>query len=369
MKKQEKKPLYQQIAQDLKAKILQGDMKPDEPVPTQIELSKSYNISEITSRRALSELVQEDLIYRVRGKGTFVKRRAVQDEAADGAGAVRRIYCIYYNVELSFFMHKFYSDLLIGLQAECEQNGIAFYTHKLDRDLELPKDEHAGFVLITPAEIPIDKLRSWREENRRLVTVHFYYPHLNIPYVIMDNLTGGYLATEHLLSLGHRRIGIILTAYAQNHLNQEFSLRLEGYRLALSQHGILFDPDLVCIVEGKEELEEMGAQGFHQLMELEQPPTAIFATSDYKAHGAIRAAGARGLAIPGDISIVGYDDILISRFSNPGLTTVNQNTELLGKRATKLLLSEWREDGSGNIKDEIVPKLVVRHSTGPLIAP
>ncbi|WP_139993456.1 GntR family transcriptional regulator [Paenibacillus paridis] len=366
MKKNEKDPLYQQIANELRAKIMQGKLKPNDPVPNQIELSKLYKISEITSRRALTELVQEGLIYRVRGKGTFVKERSLSGDDAHAAPSIQRIYFIYYNVDISFFKHKFYSDLLVGLQEECDTNGIEFFTYKLGPDLRLPDDANAGYVLITPAEVPLETLRAWKQEQRKIVTVHFYYPHLNIPYVIIDNLTGGYLATEHLLSLGHRRIGIILTAYSQSNLNQEFSLRLEGYRLALSQHGVEFDPSLVCIVEGKEEVEAMGVQGFNQLMDLDQPPTAIFATSDYKAHGAMQAAKDRGMEIPGDISFVGYDDILVSRFTNPGLTTVNQNTELLGKRAAKLLIFDWRDDGLGNLKDEIVPKLIIRNSTEPL---
>ncbi|REE70464.1 substrate-binding family protein [Paenibacillus taihuensis] len=213
--------------------------------------------------------------------------------------------------------------------------------------------------------ISIDQLRSWKDAGLRMVLAHFFFPQLNIPYVIVDNLTGGYLATEHLVSLGHRRIGIIVTGNSLIDINQEFSLRLQGYKLALTQHGIAFDESLVSVMAGNEELEEMGYEGTKQLLALPDKPTAIFATSDYKAFGAIRAGKEQGIAIPGQLSIVGYDNVVQSRYTSPALTTVNQNTERMGKRAVELLLRPWSEKDMQEhwVKEEIVPKLLVRNST------
>ncbi|RUS46682.1 substrate-binding domain-containing protein [Cohnella sp. AR92] len=360
--KMDKTPMYQYIMNDIKQKIESGELKPHDPLPTQIDLAKEYNTSEITSRRALSDLVQEGYVYRIRGKGSFI-----QENPTAGAGSkpIRTIYFAHRN-QLDSFDHPFFNDMFEGIKETCEENGVEFHLWNIGSDYVLPDDPNAGIILLTTKDdFDLSRLTAWQQENRRIATVHFYYPHLGIPYVIVDNLTGGYLATQHLLSLGHKRIGVILTGDSILDVNQEFSLRLQGYRLALSQHQIAFDPELVAFMSGGKERLEMGAEGFGRLMKLEQPPTAIFATSDYKAFGAMEAAREMGLKVPEEISIMGYDDIKVSKYTYPALSTVNQNTKKLGQRAAEILLFEMKGDQVQLIKDEIVPTLVQRDSTGP----
>lgn len=368
MTRNEQRPLYRIIADDIKEKILQGEMRADDPIPTQIELAKIYQASEITTRRALAELVDEGLIYRIRGKGTFVKNRSLAPNHKSSVPKVKQIYFLYQELPLRIFHHPFYSELLQGLSDLCRENGIPLHLWDIGADHVLPDEEDAGYVVLPiklqPEQIHADRLAQWKREGKRIVTVQFHYPQLKIPYVISDNLTGGFVATQHLLSLEHRRVGIILTGKSLMDVNQEFSLRLQGYRLALSQHQVEFDPDLVCIIEGAEETEMMGYRGFKQLMSLKEPPTAIFATSDYKAAGVMQAARDLRLEVPGDISVIGYDDVLTSELLYPGLTTVNQHTYQVGRRAGELLIFEWNDgDQAELLKDEIVPTLIVRGST------
>ncbi|THF77974.1 GntR family transcriptional regulator [Cohnella fermenti] len=359
--KLDKTPMYQYIMNDIKQKIESGELKPHDPLPTQIDLAKEYNTSEITSRRALSDLVQEGYVYRIRGKGSFIQE---SPSAGVGAKPIRTIYFAHKEL-LESFDHPFFGDMFDGIKLTCEENGVDFHLWNVGADYELPDDPDAGIILLTTKEdFDLSRLTAWQQENRRLVTVHFYYPHLGIPYVIVDNLTGGYLATQHLLSLGHKRIGVIITGDSIMDVNQEFSLRLQGYRLALSQHQIAFDPELVAFMSGGKERLEMGAEGFRQLMKLEQPPTAIFATSDYKAFGAMEAARDMGLNVPEEISIMGYDDIKVSKYTYPSLSTVNQNTKKLGQRAAEILLFELKAGHNQLLKDEIVPTLIPRDSTG-----
>lgn len=360
--KTDKTPMYQYIMNDIKQKIESGELKPHDPLPTQIDLAKEYNTSEITSRRALSDLVQEGYVYRIRGKGSFIQENPT---AGSGSRPIRTIYFAHRN-QIDSFDHPFFGDMFDGIKEVCEENGIDFHLWNIGGNYELPDDPQAGIVLLTTKEdFDLSRLSAWQQENRRIVTVHFYYPHLGIPYVIVDNLTGGYLATQHLLSLGHKRIGVILTGDSLMDINQEFSLRLQGYRLALSQHQIAFDPELVAFMSGGKERLEMGAEGFRRLMKLDNPPTAIFATSDYKAIGAMEAAGEMGLKVPEEISVMGYDDFKVSKYTYPSLSTVNQNTKKLGQRAAEILLFELKEGQSQILKDEIVPTLVQRNSTGP----
>lgn len=358
--------LYQQIYKDIKTKILSGELRPNDPIATQIELAKQYNVSEVTSKRALKELAEEGLVDRFRRKGTFVKDRSekLPDKIIPASIDLKRIYLVNHpSVKMSTFSHPFFAHLIEGIEEACNEQGVEFEIWDVGPKYQLPDDDEAGFILFTH-EIYLETLEKWKKENRRLVNIHISFPHLQIPYIIVDNLTGGYLATQHLLSLKHRRIGIILTGDAKLELNQEFSLRLQGYKLALSQYRIESDPNLVCIITGQEELEEMGYVACSQLLDLKDPPTAIFATSDYKAFGAIRAVQDRGLRVPEDISIIGYDNFLVGQYKHPTLTTINQNTDKLGIRAVKMLLYEWHNDPSkGILKDEIVPTLVIRNST------
>ena len=194
-----------------------------------------------------------------------------------------------------------------------------------------------------------------------MILVHFYFPQLQIPYVVVDNTSGGYLATEHLLSLGHRRIGIIVTGHSRYEMNQEFSFRLQGYQLAHSQHDLRVDEQLVSVMNAQEEYVESGYLGARQLLALPDPPTAIFATSDYKALGVMRAAMELGLRIPEDLAIVGYDNVVYGQYCNPTLTTIDQNTTEVGDAAARMLLSETV--GPQQAKAEILPQLIVRESS------
>jgi DNA-binding LacI/PurR family transcriptional regulator len=313
----------------------------------------------------LFELVNDGYIYRVRGKGTFVREGDTEPERREN---VRDVYFVYHDLSVDALNHRYWIDMLETMKEVCDENGLNFYMWAVDEKYRLPEKPGAAYVLLTPPyNFDQKTLEGWRDEGKRIVTVQFYYPHLGIPYVVADNLTGGYLATQHLLSLGHRRTGIILTGKSIVDLNQEFSLRLQGYRLALQQQNIPFDPDSVCVMDGSTESPDMGYEGFVQLYKRSgNPPTAIFATSDMKALGALKAAQDMGMDVPGDVSLIGYDDMKISAFIYPHLTTVNQNTGQIGRRAIEILLHELPNNPNVLVKDEIVPKLIVRETTRAL---
>ena len=178
--------------------------------------------------------------------------------------------------------------------------------------------------------------------------------------VSIDNWTAGYQAGKHLLSLGHRRIG-----HVRGHAAHGASAwRLAGYREGLRRAGLRYDAKLV--VDGEFSYES-GYAATNALLDLEDRPTAIFAANDDMAAGAICAICERGLSVPGDISVCGFDDTPIAHQIYPALTTVRQPTREMGRLAASELLKEVRELGSGGIVD--VPyALQLRRSTGPASA-
>ena len=194
------------------------------------------------------------------------------------------------------------------------------------------------------------------------------------PWVGADNRIGAYTAVKHLLQLGHRRIAHILgRAGYQNSVE-----RYQGYREALAEAGVSFDPALV--VQGDFTVPS-GRAGAETLFALPERPTAIFAANDDTASGVLNAAEAAGIRVPDDLALVGFDDAAPAAFMRPPLTTVSQPFFEMGKRAATLLLDavnarrepipSWYTAASRNgatdnapIREFLPTRLVVRESSG-----
>lgn len=164
-----------------------------------------------------------------------------------------------------------------------------------------------------------------------------------------DDQLGGYLATRHLLDLGHRRIGIVAGPdYATSALG-----RLAGYRQALAEAGISEEPDLIVASTFSIDSGETAARN---LLNLARPPTAIFAINDNTAIGTMSAIAQAGLSIPGDISLVGYNDIpIVSRLPVP-LTTVRVPFDRVAEVALQLLFDEGSEASVRKITPSLIPR-------------
>ena len=175
-----------------------------------------------------------------------------------------------------------------------------------------------------------------------------------------DDAAGARRATEHLTGLGHRRIGLISShAWSYN-----AAPRLDGYRTALHAAGLSFDPTLVVTGETVKHAgysEEAGAEAMERLLALDDPPTAVFAASDVQAFGAWAFARDRGIRVPRDLSIVGYDNLKVSRFLD--LTTVDQQMKTVGQRATARLLGRMASPTAEHLVEEVEAPLIVRAST------
>ncbi len=177
-----------------------------------------------------------------------------------------------------------------------------------------------------------------------------------------DDREGARLATSYLVERGHRRVGLI-TAHAWS---TNAGPRVEGYKSALDDAGIAFDPALVAAGDTTKHAgysEEAGAEAMAQLMQLGTPPTAVFAASDVQAYGAWSHARSSGLVVPRDVSIVGYDDLKLSRFLD--LTSVSQHMQDGGRMATERLLARLDGVGDPGMHVQLPLDLVERGSTAP----
>jgi LacI family transcriptional regulator len=173
--------------------------------------------------------------------------------------------------------------------------------------------------------------------------------------VMMDETAAVLELMQGLIGQGHRRIGHIKGPPSHGACHW----RHKGYKDALRKAGIAFDPDLV--VQGAFSFES-GIEAANALLDLQQPPTAIFAANDDMAAGVIRAACQRGLVVPDDVSVCGFDDTPIARHIYPALTTVRQPTSEMGKLATLELLARIRTQGGGTMV-HVEHQVLFREST------
>jgi DNA-binding LacI/PurR family transcriptional regulator len=176
-------------------------------------------------------------------------------------------------------------------------------------------------------------------------------------FVGPDDVFGGYLATEHLIGHGHRRIGYI-AGPAEWQASWD---RLDGYRRALADYGLPFDERLV---RRGDWAVESGHATTASLLDLAEPPTAIFSANDVMAAGAIDAARERGLSLPDDLALVGFDAREMSRYLRPALTTVTRPTYDLGRTAASLLVERVMKLRSGASTVSVRGRLVYRESCG-----
>jgi LacI family transcriptional regulator len=183
-------------------------------------------------------------------------------------------------------------------------------------------------------------------------------PDLHVPTIGSTNWAGGVSATEHLVALGHQRIA---------HVAGPPPLwcsraRLDGYRAGLQAAGLPVHPELV--VEGNFDFES-GFRAGRRLLDLANPPTAIFAGSDQMALGVTEALRRARLSVPDDVSVVGFDDLPIVRWSSPPLTTVSQPLVAMGRLAVHTVLRLVRGEQLESTRVELATTLVVRDSTAP----
>ncbi|HET6487484.1 MAG TPA: substrate-binding domain-containing protein, partial [Spirochaetia bacterium] len=175
-----------------------------------------------------------------------------------------------------------------------------------------------------------------------------------------DHQVGAMKAVTHLIELGHRDIAIIGGKPETRLYSPIGKDRLKGYRMAMALAGIPVRKDF--IMSGEWTSADAMASA-HRLLALKRPPTAIFATSDVQAAGVLMAARERRLSVPGDLSVVGYDNIPFAEFLS--LTTMWQRHDQLARNAANLLLEELRTGVRAQERVVLQPELVIRASSGP----
>jgi len=353
-------PLYHQLKEILKDKIEKGKFREGNLIPSEREICEIYEVSRITARQAILDLVNDGLLYREGGRGTFVASKTEKKLT------IALVALGYSNESYRTRSNTFY-DLVRGIaQTSLEKQvtvNLLFPEVYVDSNSFLQRivaKKLDGVLIKTRLNIEYQDVKMLEEANLPYVVIKRHIPGRDINCVISDDVKGAFQATKHLISLGHRRIGLITGMPDAIIIWQD---RIKGYRKALEKHNIPFDDKLIC--ENDNFLEEGGYQCMNELLGLKRGPTAVFVASDSMAIGAYKAIKKKGLKIPEDIAIVGYDDIeLASTMLDPPLTTTRTSFFEFGKKSVELLLGIINKKHFAARKVIIEPVLVIRKSCG-----
>ncbi len=256
---------------------------------------------------------------------------------------------------------EYFLEIIHGIEEIAQQEGKDIVLTTIQDEAQVDRLEHAADRLTDGVVLLLPRM------HEQYVNVFLKYA---IPFVVIDNSIqidssipsvgttnwpGGLAATQYLLSLGHQRIGII--ADETHYLMAR--ARFFGYRMALETAGIPFDPLLVR--EGNFHPED-GLEQTRVLLDLPNPPTAIFAGSDWQAAGVYRAIYERGLSVPADISVIGFDDVPSARWMTPPLTTIRQPLKEMGRTAMTILMKLIANEALETPRVELASSLIIRES-------
>ncbi len=266
----------------------------------------------------------------------------------------------------------FYHDLLKGIQKKVSAFGydmILYNVDEADKTIQFLKktlrERRVDGVLLISLKIPDEKVKRFQQTQTPIVLVDSYHP--KIDSIVVENEQGAYMATQHLIKLGHRRIGII-----DAHLRSvPAQVRLNGYKKALEENKISFEEKMLVISDVSSEedgfTQKAGYDAMSRLLKLgDERPTAVFVASDIQALGAMKVLRENKMNIPQDMAVVGFDDIEMSDYL--GLSTMRQPMYAMGKLAVERLM----ERISGDVKDvmhrSFATELIVRETCGGLIS-
>jgi DNA-binding LacI/PurR family transcriptional regulator len=214
-----------------------------------------------------------------------------------------------------------------------------------------------GFIISVSSETKVfDHFKKIQEKEMPMVVFDRITPHLKAPSVRIDNMDGGFQATEHLIEQGYKRIAILAGPKNLGISN----IRLEGYIHALNKHKIKPDNDLIIHCDFNQDYAYVATQ---ELLAGKKKPDAIFTISDRMAIGAMLAIKERGLRMPQDIGLVGFNNEPFTNLVTPRISSVDQPSFELGKIAAKLFLERVHNSDMDHVEEILKPKLCIRESS------
>lgn len=340
---------HREIARALRQEIKTGLWQAGERLPGEQDLARRFEVSYMTMRQAVTNLVQECVLVRVRGKGTFV----VADHPSHSDGRVAQPIALLVPTELQRMDPYYFPEVLEGFQDAIDAAGrrAALYSFDaVEHTGVLEPGSAVACLLIERSSLQV--VERLRDSGYRVLAVNRYVGRRSIPCVRIDDAGGVEQAVGHLVSLGHDRIGFV----AGPRTNLDAADRLRGFRSAVKRYGVRSAPE-----SGDSFTEAGGYAAAREMLSGTNRPTALVCASDLSAIGAVKAARDFGLTVPRGLSVVGFGDFSVADYVSPSLTTVKQSRRALGRAAgNALILLADGDETAGLVLDA---ELIVREST------
>lgn len=332
----EKTIKYIEIFEFYRDKILNGEMKYSEKLPTEQEIGDMFSVSRHTVRQSILELEKQGYIYREKSKGAFVEKLVKEKRRNNKMIIVITTY-------LSEYIFPF---LIKGIDEVLSKNGYDILLLSTNNDKEKESEQLKKLLeydvvgaIIEPTasalgNTNIEYYESIARNNIPYLMINAAYDKNEQSYVAIDDEKGGYKICKYLIDLGHKKIAGLFKEDDIQGIE-----RKNGYLKALEENNIEIDNTIIGRFKTFEE--EFYIDGFtRSLLSKEDRPTAIFCYNDKVAMNVIKAARELGVRIPEDLSVVGYDnDETISAALDCGITTISHPKEELGRKAAEMLLS------------------------------
>ena len=366
------KTKYYVLMEELKSDIIAGRLRPGDKLPSENELSASRHVSRHTVRKALSILAQEGFIEAEHGRGTFVSRKIRRGKSPSlpfggmdyrGSGNIAVI--------TTYLADYIFPRLIQGIDSVLTAEGYSIILKntgnsrvKESRCLEeiLEKDIDGLIVEPSKSEILCANMALYEKLDFYQIPYVFiqgYYAQMkNKPHILMDDCMGGYLVTNYLIELGHRRIlGIFKADDSQGRE------RHKGYVKALFEAGYPYDPDMVIWFH-TEDRAVKPAKVLELMLESGAAMDGIVCYNDQIALEVLKALQKKKIRVPEDISVTGYDNSFIAENGAVKLTTIAHPQEKLGAMAAELLLEKIKgvPDEESRVERILKPELIVRES-------
>lgn len=260
--------------------------------------------------------------------------------------------------------NPYFSALVKSVEEAARQHNYSLILQDTNEDPEQEREailtllaERVDGVLLTPTQKGKEAIAQLQESGLPFVLLGRRYTHLRTDYVVTDDVSGGFLATEHLIRLKRERIAIITGPLCISSAKE----RLQGYMKAFAQYGIEVDESLVVKADAITAAD--GYRTMQALLRRPPYPTAVFAYSDFVAFGVMKAIREAGLRIPQDVAVVGYDDVEFCSYLETPLSSVRIPKEELGKTAAEGLIRKLTEGAEDPLKVSLPVSLIVRTSS------
>ncbi|MCA9963046.1 MAG: LacI family DNA-binding transcriptional regulator [Anaerolineales bacterium] len=331
------------------------------------EVAKQSGLSVTTVSRALNghDDVAEETKQAVQsvadalGYVPNLSARRLKTEKADAIGLILP-------KENLRFSDPFFSDLLSGMVEQSAEYGLELnITTSLDTEkieetyLNYIRSRRVDGFIIVRAQHDDPRIRMLQAHDFPFVTFGHEEGVSNYPFVDDDSKMGIGLVIDHLVALGHQRIAYI----TEPRRFMKAETRLQGFLQGMARWGLTAVPNLIIESNFRQ---RSGYASTQELLDRDNPPTAIVAANDLLAIGAINAARERGLTVGKDISITGFDDILLAEYTSPPLTTVHVSPHQMGQLLCQTLYDVMNNPSAPPPHKILPPTLIIRGSTGPI---